>query len=164
MDSRLEELKRVLESAVQGMSQEQLIWHPASKWSAAEVLEHLYLTYTGTIRGFERVIQAGKPLATRGSVRQRFRSLVVTGFGYLPTGRKAPPPTQPRGLPTLKVRNEIGEKIGVNGRDHHAMRSPLRKQHPLARPSDSRTVDCDAVAEVSSAARTPSPEADSWLA
>ncbi|MGA8617834.1 MAG: DUF1569 domain-containing protein [Candidatus Sulfotelmatobacter sp.] len=111
MDSRLEELKRVLELAVEGMSYEQLSWHPASKWSAAEVLEHLYLTYTGTIKGFERVIQAGKPLATRGSIRQHLRTLVVTGFGYLPAGRKAPSATQPRGLPVPKVRNEVGEKI-----------------------------------------------------
>ncbi|MGB6405070.1 MAG: hypothetical protein WBF26_19675 [Candidatus Sulfotelmatobacter sp.] len=46
MDSRLEELKRAVESAVEGLSSEQLGWHPTDKWCAAEVLEHLYLTYT----------------------------------------------------------------------------------------------------------------------
>ena len=49
MDSLLEELKQALESAVKGMSDEQMSWHPADKWCAAEVLEHLYLTYAGTI-------------------------------------------------------------------------------------------------------------------
>jgi Protein of unknown function (DUF1569) len=111
MDSRLQELKRALESAVEGMSVEQLSWHPADKWCAAEVLEHLYLTYTGTIKGFERVMQAGKPMATRASVKQRWRTFVVIGFSYLPSGRKAPPVTQPRGLPAEKVRQEVGEKI-----------------------------------------------------
>jgi hypothetical protein len=27
-------------------------------------LEHLYLTYTGTTKGFERVVDGGKPLAS----------------------------------------------------------------------------------------------------
>ena len=53
MDSRLEELKRSLSLSVDGMSTEQLKWHPAEKWCAAEVLEHLYLSYTGTIKAFE---------------------------------------------------------------------------------------------------------------
>jgi hypothetical protein len=111
MDSRLQQLKQALELAVEGMSSEELTWHPADKWCAAEILEHLYLTYTGTIKGFEKVLQAGKPLATRASIRQRWRTLVVTGFSYLPSGRKAPAVTKPRGLPADKVRNEVGEKI-----------------------------------------------------
>jgi hypothetical protein len=111
MDSRLEKLKRGLESALEGMSSERLIWHPPSRWCAAEVLEHLYLTYTGTIKGFERVMEAGKPLTTPASMMQRLRTLVVVGFGHLPEGRTAPSNTQPRGLPAEKVRNEIGAKI-----------------------------------------------------
>src|SRR6267142_1232495 len=39
MDSRLEKLKEDLESAVEGMSSEQLNWHLPGKWCAAEVLE-----------------------------------------------------------------------------------------------------------------------------
>ena len=111
MDSRLAELKHGLESASEGMSGEQLSWHPPGKWCAAEVLEHLYLTYTGTIKGFEKVMEAGKPLATRASMKHRLRTLVVVGFGHLPEGRKAPSNTQPRGLPVETVRNEVGAKI-----------------------------------------------------
>src|SRR5271154_2655698 len=99
MDSRLEKLKQSLESAVEGMSREQLNWHPPGKWCVAEVLEHLYLTYTGTTKGFEKVITSGKPLTTPASMKHRLRSLVVLGFGHLPEGRKAPSNTQPRGLP-----------------------------------------------------------------
>ncbi len=100
MDSRLKELKQAVESAVEGLSSEQMSWHPAAKWCAAEVLEHLYLTYTGTIKGFARVMEAGKPLATRASMKQRVRTLVVVGFQHMPEGRKAPAKTRPRGLPT----------------------------------------------------------------
>jgi hypothetical protein len=111
MDSRLEKLKHSLESAVEGMSSEQLSWHPAGKWCAAEVLEHLYLSYVGTIRGFERVITSGKPLATRASMKHRVQSFVVVGLGHMPRGVKSPEVAKPKGVPAAKVRNEIGAKI-----------------------------------------------------
>jgi hypothetical protein len=113
MDFRLEKLKEDLESAVKGMSSEQLSWHLPGKWCAAEVLEHLYLTYTGTIQGFERVMRKGKPLASRASMAHRVLTLVVVGLGHMPAGRKTPAVAQPRGLPVEKVRNEIGEKIAA---------------------------------------------------
>jgi hypothetical protein len=111
MDSRLDKLKQSLESAVEGMSSEQLSWHLPGKWSAAEVLEHLYLTYTETIKGFERVMKRGRPLASRASMAQRVLTFVVVGLGHMPAGRKAPAFVQPKGLPAEQVRNEIGEKI-----------------------------------------------------
>jgi len=111
MDSRLEELKRSLSLSVDGMSTEQLKWHPAEKWCAAEVLEHLYLSYTGTIKAFEKVIASGEPLVTRPSLKQRVQTIVAVGFGYLPEGRKAPPGTVPKGLAPEKVKNEVSEKI-----------------------------------------------------
>ena len=111
MDSRLDKLKESLQSAVEGMSSEQLSWHPAGKWCAAELLEHLYLTYTGTIQGFQRVVRKGKPLASRASMEQRMLSFVVVGLGYMPAGRKAPAMVLPKGLPADEVRNEIGTKI-----------------------------------------------------
>jgi len=113
MDSRMENLKQALESALQGMTGEQLSWHPGEKWCAAEVLEHLYLTYTGTIKGFEKAMAAGKPLVTRASMRQRARALVVLGLGYMPGGRTAPENTRPRGLAAEKVRDEIVGKIAA---------------------------------------------------
>ncbi len=111
MDSRLDKLKESLQSAVEGMSSEQLSWHPPGKWCAAELLEHLYLTYTGTIRGFERVVSKGKPLASRASMAQRMLTLVVVGLGHMPAGRKAPAMVLPKGLPAEEVQNEIGAKI-----------------------------------------------------
>jgi hypothetical protein len=111
MDSRLEQLKQALESAVEGMSSGQLSWHPEGKWCAGEVLEHLYLTYTGSIRGFQKVLDGGTPLARRRTVMDRVRTLVVVGFGHFPEGRRAPANTVPKGLATEQVRSEIAEKI-----------------------------------------------------
>lgn len=113
MDSGLENLKQALESAMAEMSTEQLSWHPAGKWCAAEVLEHLYLTFTGTTKGFERLLESGKSQATRASMRHRMRTFVVLGFGYLPTGREAPAMTRPKGLPAEKVRSEIAGKLAA---------------------------------------------------
>jgi uncharacterized protein DUF1569 len=111
MDARLDKLKESLQSAVEGMSSEQLSWHPPGKWCAAELLEHLYLTYTGTIQGFERVVRKGKPLASRASMAQRVLTWVVVGLGHMPAGRKAPAMVLPKGLPAEEVRNEIGAKM-----------------------------------------------------
>jgi len=113
MDSLLGKLKIALDSAVEGMPEEQLEWHPPEKWCAAEILEHLYLTYTGTVKGFERVLQAGKPAVGRASIRQRARMCVVLGLGHMPSGRKAPKNTVPRGLAVEKVRAEVGLKIAA---------------------------------------------------
>ena len=111
MDSRVEKLKENLESAVEDMSSEQLRWHLPGKWCAAQVLEHLYLTYTGTIRGFEKVITSGTSLATRASMVQRVLTFVVVGVGHMPAGQKAPGMVLPRSLPAELVRNEIGAKL-----------------------------------------------------
>ena len=111
MDPRLQRLQKEIASAVAGLTPEQWTLHPPGKWCVAEVLEHLYLTYTGTIKGFQRVAEAGKPLATTQSWTQRGRTIIVVGFGYLPSGREAPPVARPRGVPVEKVQAEIGPKI-----------------------------------------------------
>jgi hypothetical protein len=103
-------LQRELASAIAGLSSEQLAWHPPQKWCIAEVLEHLYLTYTGTMKGFERFMSAGKPAST-STWSKRGAVLAVLGFGYLPSGREAPQFARPRGLPPGKVLAEIGPKI-----------------------------------------------------
>src|SRR5882672_12970822 len=111
MGPRLQRLQEEIASAVAGLSAEQMSLHPPGKWCAAEVLEHLYLTYTATTKGFERVIEAGKLSTTPASWRQRGRKLVVVGLGYLPSGREAPPMARPKGLPRGKVQAEIVGQI-----------------------------------------------------
>lgn len=111
MDPHLATLQRAITSAIEGFSDEQLNWHPPQKWCAAEILEHLYLTYTGTTKGFGRVLAAGKPLGATLTWKNRAQAFVVLGFGYLPSGRKAPANSQPRGLPSQQVASEIVSKI-----------------------------------------------------
>jgi hypothetical protein len=113
MDSQLKALLQILEGATADFSEERLKWQPEGKWCAEEILEHLYLTYTGTIKALERILAAGNPLATRASIRHRMRTFVVVGLNYMPHGRKAPNPTLPRGLPGKDVRSEITLQIAA---------------------------------------------------
>lgn len=113
MDPHLERLQREIELAVAGLSPEQLGWHDQGKWCAAEILEHLYLTYTGTTKGFGRVLAAEKPLASKISWKNRAQAVIVVELGYLPEGRKSPPTAVPRGIPGEKVKAEIVSAIGA---------------------------------------------------
>jgi hypothetical protein len=102
MDSALKRLQQAVADEMEGLSNEDLRWRLPGKWCAAEVLEHLYLTYTGTMRGLERVLAGGKPIVHPATLRQSCRTLVVVGPGYMPGGRKSPRVAQPRGVPAEK--------------------------------------------------------------
>lgn len=64
MGSRLEKLRKVVSETLSGSLSGEMSAHRPGKWCAVEVLEHLYLSYTGTTKGFERVAAVGKSLAT----------------------------------------------------------------------------------------------------
>jgi len=118
---------------------EQMNLHPPGKWCAAEVLEHLYLTYTGTTKGFESVAQAGKPLASAATLKQRVGAVMVIGFGYLPSGRESPRMARPRGIPQEKVVSEIGPAIAgmddiIGGCEEKFGRSEKLLDHPILGP------------------------------
>lgn len=111
MDRGLETLQREIVAAVEGMTPQQMGRHKPEKWSAAEVLEHLYLTYTGTIKGFERVAAGQRSLCSNSTWRHRARRFIVLNLSYMPPGREAPANTRPRGVPPKKVLAEISAMI-----------------------------------------------------
>jgi hypothetical protein len=113
MDSYLERLQVAIISATEGMTTADLMRYPEGKWSAAEVLEHLYLSYTGTTKGCERCLQAGRPLARATNLKDRLVTAVVVSAGYFPRGREAPKNTRPRGLPAEKIVVDIGPQIAA---------------------------------------------------
>jgi DinB superfamily len=89
------------------MTAEELAIHPEGKWSAAEILEHLNLTYLGTIKNLERCLLAGKSGATGDRRKKRWSRLLVTRLGYLPKGGESPERVRPRGIPFDEVSREI---------------------------------------------------------
>lgn len=113
MDGYLQRLQEALAAAIQGMSSEDLLRHPEGKWSAAEVLEHLYLTYSGTVKGCERCLQNGKPLLSPPNFHNRMAKFVVVKIGHMPGGRAAPEGTRPIGMPAEQVVENLTAKIAV---------------------------------------------------
>ncbi|HEY1678965.1 MAG TPA: DUF1569 domain-containing protein [Candidatus Sulfotelmatobacter sp.] len=139
MDRYLSRLQREIDSAIAGLSTGQMAWHPEGKWCTADILEHLCLTYTGTTKGFNRMMEAGKPLARAATLQDHLRLLVVLGFGHLPDGRQAPPFTRPRGLPVEGILTGIVSRLaemdhGMN--DCAEKFGPRRKvlDHPFLGP------------------------------
>lgn len=111
MDPTLERLQAAIVSSTRNMTTAELTHHPEGKWSAAEILEHLYLTYTGTVKAFQRCLEAGQPKISPSTLKQRIALAVTVGAGYMPRGRIAPKHTVPRGAPPEKILAEIGDKI-----------------------------------------------------
>jgi hypothetical protein len=111
LDRYLEELKEAIASATSGISTEGLTSHPKGKWCAAEVLEHLYLTYHGTVKGCQRCLEQGRILARTPSLADRVRTVVGVSFGYMPHGRKAPERSTPRGMAAEEVVKAVDIEI-----------------------------------------------------
>jgi hypothetical protein len=111
VDTYLKTLQDELASAIAGLSWDRLDWHPPGKWSGAQVLEHLYLSYTGSTKGFSRVLAAEKATSTPITWTQRRNIVIALGLGYLGSGREAPSSLRPRGLPIEKITGEIAQKI-----------------------------------------------------
>lgn len=113
MDFYLRRLEQVIGAAIAGMSPDQLSAHSEGKWCPAEILEHLYLTYTGTVKGCQRSLEAGKPLATAPTWKQRVGAFAVLGLSYLPEGQKSPERALPRGVDPQKVLDEICPQVAL---------------------------------------------------
>src|SRR5271156_2330842 len=98
MISYLERLRQELDDAVGGASTSDLAVAAPGKWSAAQILEHLLLTYQGTNRGLMKCLEQGTPVVTRASLKHRFGTFMVVNLGHVPKGRKAPERVVPRGM------------------------------------------------------------------
>jgi len=103
MNSHLERLQQELEDATEGAGDARMTRAPAGKWNAAQILEHLFLTYKHTNRGIAKCLEQDVPLATHARLKDRFATLIVVHLGYMPAGRKAPERAIPRGVSAEEV-------------------------------------------------------------
>jgi hypothetical protein len=111
MNSYLERLRQELEQATAGADAVRLAEAPTGKWSPAQILEHLLHTYRGTNAGLKNCLEQGTPSASGVTMKDRFASLLVVGFGYLPDGRKAPDRTMPRGMTPDEIRPAVAYEL-----------------------------------------------------
>jgi len=111
MHAKLHQLSKTITVAIRGMGAEEFDWHPDGRWSAAEILDHLNLTYIGTIKNMERRLADGRPCESDGRTRRTLQRIAVTRFGYYPSGRKSPERVLPRGTPVQQVLSEIRKNL-----------------------------------------------------
>ena len=113
MDFHLQQVREAIASATAGMSKEHFQWHPKGKWSAALIVEHLWLTYRATTIALERCLQVGKTATTTPTLSMRMYAFVVLKLEHLPAGRPAPPGTIPKGAPLEMVMARIPGDIAA---------------------------------------------------
>ncbi|MBZ5613536.1 MAG: DinB family protein [Acidobacteriia bacterium] len=139
MDSPLERLRHELEDAIGSAGPSALAQAPEGKWNAAQILEHLFLTYKNTNRAMAKCVEQGAPLATRATVTQRVAAFLVVNLGYLPEGREAPERVTPRGMPLEEVKRALVpelQKMGAGLDDCERRFGPQTKimDHPFLGP------------------------------
>jgi hypothetical protein len=98
MHPQSEAIRQLLLDVTQGMEPAGLAQHPEGKWSTAQIVEHLSRTYSATVRVLQKCVEAGRPIATPPTLYHRISTLLVTGVGYFPGGRKAPSFAEPVGI------------------------------------------------------------------
>jgi DinB superfamily len=111
MSETLQQLRTALIKAIHGMTPEDLARHPQGKWCAAEILDHLNLTYIGTAKNLERCLSQGHTVASPDRSGKRWQRWFVTGLGLYPPGRKSPERVHPRGLPPSQVTAEVLQNL-----------------------------------------------------
>ena len=76
MDPLLKTLQEEVRASAAAFSPEQLIWHPAGKWSASAILEHLYPHVHGNHEGLSAGSRCRQSEGDRGDVEAARRSSV----------------------------------------------------------------------------------------
>lgn len=107
MDSYLERLRRELDRATGNASASEMARAPSGKWSVAQILEHLFLSYKVTNAGLAKCVEQTALPTRRPTLKDRFATMLVVNAGYIPKGRKAPDRVMPQGMPLEEVRPAI---------------------------------------------------------
>ena len=95
LSPELEYVRRETERATREASAEALLHAPNGKWSPAQVLEHLMLSYTATTKGLLRATQSGLIEPGTRTLKHRAKCAYVLGLGRFPAGVEAPKHTEP---------------------------------------------------------------------
>jgi hypothetical protein len=111
VDVDLQRARDEIARATSGLTAENLV-HPAQgKWTIAEILEHLTLTFRLNARAMEKVASSGEPRARRPTLFERTLRTVVIEAGYFPRA-PAPERVRPTGsIPAERSREALDEAL-----------------------------------------------------
>jgi len=96
LSPELEHIRREVEKLTRDWSESD--WHRAmaGKWTSGQMLEHLLLSFIGTTKGLRSVMEAGRPLGGKPTMRDRVRTLYVAKLGLMPAGAMSPESVFPK--------------------------------------------------------------------
>lgn len=129
----------LIDAAVAGLDDARAAVRVDGRWSIAEIVEHLDRTYTGTVKGLDRCLDAGTPRVTTQTVRGRMRRWVVVSLGVFPAGIEAPRHVVPAGQTPLsellaRVAAHLADMDAALGRARDRFgRGPVL-DHPILGP------------------------------
>jgi len=104
---QLELVRAELNSAIDSLSAADAERAVEGRWSIANVLEHLDLTFSRNAAGLERRIAKGDAPARRRTLKQAAIRFLIVTLGYFPEGRKSPEMVVPKGRPYSDVVKDI---------------------------------------------------------
>jgi len=96
LSPELEHIRQEVERLTRGWSEAD--WHHAApgNWTYGQILEHLRLAFVGTTKGILKVMEGGRPLGGKPTLKDRMQTFWVTKLGRMPSGRVSPEQTVPK--------------------------------------------------------------------
>lgn len=139
----LEQIRREVERVTAAMSADDWAYAPPGKWSCAQILEHLLLSYKATTKGAQTAIQSGKPLGGQPTFKDKLATFYVARLGLLPSGRIAPKQTVPNngaGIQSLSQFNDALVAMDASLTDAEKRFGTAVKilDHPILGPLDTK--------------------------
>jgi Protein of unknown function (DUF1569) len=114
MDTWLARARQEIDEATAGMAAEAWRRAPEGKWTAAQILEHLSLTFGGTAKMLEKRLAAEKPDTMRSRTVKEFVMQVALFLRQeIPEGRTAPEGVRPQGIEGEEALRRIREYLGT---------------------------------------------------
>jgi hypothetical protein len=114
MDAWLARARQEIDDATAGMTAEDWRCCPEGKWNAAQIIEHLSLTFSGTARMLEKRLSDANPEpAGTPSLKERIINFVIFLRGEIPEGRTAPEGVRPKGIEGEEALRRIREFLST---------------------------------------------------
>lgn len=139
----LEHIRREVERITSTMSPHDWRYAPPGKWSCAQILEHLLLSYTATIQGTQAALQNGKPLGGHPTLKDKLATFYVARMGIVPSGRRAPKASYPAhgsGVESLRQFNDalVAMDAALTNAEKRFGRVAKILDHPILGPMNTK--------------------------
>ena len=116
MDTWLAKARQEIDEATAGMTAEDWRRAPEGKWTAAHILEHLSLTFSGTAKLLGKRLEAERPETLRSrTLKECVLQMALFMRQEIPEGRTAPEGVRPVGIEGEEALRRIREYLGTMG-------------------------------------------------